>query len=77
MRKSKKKQENSSTIRKKIVHWCETNVTLVRNTRKNLAVVLHNQYMTNVQNFIQIVYLILYARIYGKYFIQEPFSQKD
>ena len=34
-------------------------VTLVRKTCKNLAVILYSQYMINVQNSIQILYLVL------------------
>ena len=41
------------------MRWCITNVTC-----KNLAVVLYNRYMVNAQNFIQILYLVLYAGIY-------------
>ena len=41
------------------MRWYVTNVTLVRKTCKNLAVVVYNRYMINVQNFIQILSVVL------------------
>ena len=55
-----KNQEIASILGKKcaLLHN-KCTVTLVRKTCKNLAAVLYSQYMINVQNFIQILYLVL------------------
>ena len=60
MRKSEKSERIASILGKKcvLVHD-KCTVTLVTKTCKNLAVVLYSQYMINVQNFIQILYLVL------------------
>ena len=60
MRKSEKSERIASILGKKCALVCDKcTVTLVRKTCKNLAVVLYSQYMINVQNFIQILYLVL------------------
>ena len=60
MRKSEKSKRITSILRKKsaLLHN-KCTITLVRKTCKNLAVVLYSQCLINVQNFIQILYLVL------------------
>ena len=60
IRKSEKSERIASILGKKcVLLHNECTITLVRKTCKNLAVVLYSQYMINVQNFIQILYLVL------------------
>ena len=60
MRKSEKSERIASILGKKCALVRDKcTVTLVRKTCKNLAVVLYSQNMINVQNFIQILYLVL------------------
>ena len=63
MRKSEKSKRKAAILGKKcaLLHN-KCTVTLERKTCKKLAVVLYSQYMINVKNFIQILYLVLSDR---------------